>query len=1416
MPNRSTTGSVADLFATLGLDASPLADEVVSVKALIQGFAGDAIVSLKSIQQSIDATATQMGVSLGQAATGATVVAEALTQMMISGQSAKASLLGLNVAVNDMVEGEARAAAAMNEIEAQISSNEAKRLAVMKEVAIAEKAASEARILRFNQEAQASAQAAAIDQATADARILSANQMAAGEARAAAIEEELANARVAFANEVAAGTARAEAMQTEAVDAAVKARILRYNQEAEAEMRAAAIRKEAEAADSIPVRLGLRAGPGGVSPTVGSGASGLIAGGVAVIAGYEAIKQFAAFDDAMNKSLSIMKDVTEFQKSEMTRVAKDLAVQYGISATEIAHGFYTLASAGRDTEDALKDMPAVVKFAFTASADGVMKISTAAETLTSVFNALKGSGQSIEHISDLLIKADSIAQGTGEQFAKALAGKGAGAIQILGKSAEEGLAILATMAKAGIPAAQQQNALIQILRDLPKEAEKYASVMITLNGHQMTFKELLYDSSGQMKDFSVILKELETLFSGASTEVIQHDLALLHLNNRTNQSLQAMLGMSGVLSDYEKKLKNAAGATQEVANIRLTAVKTDFEKLGEAARNAAIDIGTALTPAAGFFARKITDTLVTVHDLTQGILELGKVAYHYAKGDLASFSPAPPKPPAAPPEGTKGTGSVADDDPKVKAAAERAAQERNRIQNIRLTSAQKAEEAMVALEIDSIKHQQALRNISDSEAERQLLDQNEKLLQIQEKYELKKLSLETTKKSGVYEATVEAQASAAASRKAANDQKVTDDAEIRARKKEDAIAHYHKYILDIMEKDDKAFDADDVKRQTALTNDANKALQERTAGLARHQTQQLELVRQQAAYEESTGQISANQRIQIESALDQRVEDIQRTAAERELALVNERGSLDVQYASKKVALENELTELADRRAARQLKVQIQILKAGEDEIRQLQNKIKFEQEYGDGIVSVAQRNERLMAAQMEFDTLRGKSNSQQMIDLQMQIVKTDALRDRQHELGIMFKETQKDVGKLWADFGEGVSTAILAGGKFWAFWKVIIKDFEHEIMKTLVNGVLKTLKDNILALPGVSSSIGKVFGALGLGGGKISMGEAMGPPEATAAQVAALGTNTTATIADATSTDVNAASTDVNAAATVANAAATTANAIVTTVDVLSTNANTAAMIGTTATQVSSRLITNAIDIQSNLLAVAQNALITTQTGVMLGLTAAVTADTAATTGAAAEDAIASGASAAGGIASGVAGAAASQGVGAIVGMVTGAITAVSSVIGNFQMAGMNKSLDLIENYTRYLKIGLVEQGDSLLNDSHVIRNTLTDFMAWNWGVATSYYQQICEKLDALIGGGGVPGVTMKPQMAMAGGGGVTDDIYTASGEMVGSDNSVTIDLSGSHFEAEVSDKQVDAVFQRGVDKAKRAGAFRPGTWPR
>ena len=68
----------------------------------------------------------------------------------------------------------------------------------------------------------------------------------------------------------------------------------------------------------------------------------------------------------------------------------------------------------------------------------------------------------------------------------------------------------------------------------------------------------------------------------------------------------------------------------------------------------------------------------------------------------------------------------------------------------------------------------------------------------------------------------------------------------------------------------------------------------------------------------------------------------------------------------------------------------------------------------------------------------------------------------------------------------------------------------------------------------------------------------------------------------------------------------------------------------------------------------------------------------------------IAGAAGGAGSSAAGAAGAAVGAGIQGIVGVVSGVVSAVSGVISNFQFAAMNKSLDLIERYTRRSEIHL------------------------------------------------------------------------------------------------------------------------------
>ena len=100
--------------------------------------------------------------------------------------------------------------------------------------------------------------------------------------------------------------------------------------------------------------------------------------------------------------------------------------------------------------------------------------------------------------------------------------------------------------------------------------------------------------------------------------------------------------------------------------------------------------------------------------------------------------------------------------------------------------------------------------------------------------------------------------------------------------------------------------------------------------------------------------------------------------------------------------------------------------------------------------------------------------------------------------------------------------------------------------------------------------------------------------------------------------------------------------------------------------------------------------------------------------------------------------------GVSSLMGTVTaiaGIGSMISGIIGNFQSAKLETTMNAVEESTRYMKIGLVTQPDSLLNDSHVIRNTLTDLMAFNWHVLATYLQGMSINLDTISGKGAAGG---------------------------------------------------------------------------
>ena len=791
----SISGSVADLFATLSLDTRPLSASLKEAQGIIKAAGADMSLSLGALENRLAQVTNELyGGAVATNAYQAALQAQGISTQFAAGAS------------GDRAKALAAEAGALEYLITKGKEELAQEAYFMEQ-----RAAYEAWEVKTRNERIALAEA----------------QMA------AELEADSIRAKV-FAEDM--GRMQAAALEDAQT---TEARILLANQYAQAEVQSAAVVKAArktvvdsgkDAASAMSGGLGI--GPGGLTPRGYLGGAGAMAAGAALFGGAEILKLTAEFDDAMNKSLSIMGDVSDFQKNEMRDAAMRLSEQYGISSAEIVKSFYDMTSAGLDFQKSLQALPAVAQFAFTASKQGVMDMSKAAELLTTVSNAFAGQAGDIQHISDLLLKADQIAQGTGEQFAQALAGKGAGAVRILGKSAEEGLAILATLSTVGIRGANAQTAMVQILRDLPKEAEKYADTFIKINGVQMTYKELLYDSAGNMKNFADILQTLESLFAGASSEVIQHDLALLHLNDRTNQSLRAIVGMSAELREFQKKLHDAAGAAKEIEAVRLESLTTQLNALTQSAKNAAIEMGSIAIP---WLKMEIPVLKVLIKTFVKGpmgeIEEIDPIRWFNDLIRVFGMNPPgfpnvedlanpilkrnlPTGPRRLTLQGTGVVGSVG-----TPSSGKDEADEKRR-QTILLDSERDHQLAMLDLMENSLEAQRKLHKISDDEALAQQLAFNQQRLVIQREYELKKLDLEAVAKDQVYQARVQAAITKAEDAKAALDQKYTNETVQRAADK------HEKLLEDIRKFNQKMneYDEKQLRERESIINKSEKLI----------------------------------------------------------------------------------------------------------------------------------------------------------------------------------------------------------------------------------------------------------------------------------------------------------------------------------------------------------------------------------------------------------------------------------------------------------------------------------------------------------------------------------------------------------------------------------------------------------------
>ncbi len=279
-----------------------------------------------------------------------------------------------------------------------------------------------------------------------------------------------------------------------------------------------------------------------------------------------AITKFGGdFQKSMAKSTAIMGDLTDTLKNRLATTAIDVSKTVTFSASQAADAFFFLASAGLSAEQSIASLPQVAAFATAGQFDLARATDLATDAQSALGLTVKDpikNLQNMTRVTDVLVKANTLANGTVEQFATSLTTKAGAALKIVNKDLEEGVAVLAAFADQGVKGTLAGSQLNIVLRDLKKASLENKNAFKDANVQ-------VFDADEKMRNLADIIGDLEDRLGGMTDAGKQSELMLLGFQDRSVSSILTLVGMSDKIRGYEKGLRSAGGITQEVADKQL-------------------------------------------------------------------------------------------------------------------------------------------------------------------------------------------------------------------------------------------------------------------------------------------------------------------------------------------------------------------------------------------------------------------------------------------------------------------------------------------------------------------------------------------------------------------------------------------------------------------------------------------------------------------------------------------------------------------------------------------------------------------------------------------------------------------------------------------------------------------------------
>lgn len=307
-------------------------------------------------------------------------------------------------------------------------------------------------------------------------------------------------------------------------------------------------------------------------------ASGFTAvGAAAAAAAAAAIRSFQRMDDKLTESLAILDNVSDATREKMRAAAEEVARTTTASATDAAQAYFYLESAGLDAKQSIAALPQAAAFAQAGNFSLAQATTLAADAQAALGLKSKDAQKNLRgltRVTDVLVKANTQANASVEQFSEALTNKAGARLRATNKTIEEGVAALAAYADQGVKGSIAGQRLNILLRDLPEAAAQNADAF-------EKFGISIFDASGSLKSIPDIIDQFDKAMGDMSPRQQAVAFHQMQINKRLADSITMLLGTSDKMRRYQKELEQAGGTTQRVADNQLKSVNKQLGLLGD-------------------------------------------------------------------------------------------------------------------------------------------------------------------------------------------------------------------------------------------------------------------------------------------------------------------------------------------------------------------------------------------------------------------------------------------------------------------------------------------------------------------------------------------------------------------------------------------------------------------------------------------------------------------------------------------------------------------------------------------------------------------------------------------------------------------------------------------------------------------